>query len=162
MSWGETAREGRWTDWPGLPEELDEETLARELALAAGPRERTGTMLGRRRRDLVKCEGARWWLEGPNVVLVELIDPPSELPPGELLAALGPPERKGAGRHRRIEATTTEHVYPQRGLAVTTAASYDDPPSFAPYVAQVLLFAPTDLRTFVLERGGNDRGWPSI
>lgn len=160
MTWGETARAGRWTDWPGLPEQLDEATLARELGLAGRPRERTGTMLGRRRRDVVKAGNARYWLEGPNVVLVELVDPPSELPAGELLAALGPSERKGAGRYRRIGATTTEHVYPRRGLAVTTAASYDDPPGFDPYVAQVLLFAPTDLRTFVLERGGDDRGWP--
>ena len=158
MSWDEIARTGRWTEWRGLPEQLSEGDLGRELGFRGG--EQVPTMLGRRRRDVVESEGTRIWLEGSNVVLVELVDPPSDRPTGELLASLGPPEREGAGRYRRIGATTTEFVYPARGLSVTVAASYHDPPSFEPYLAQVLLFAPTDLRTFVLERGGNDRGWP--
>ena len=41
------------------------------------------------------------------------------------------------------------------------AESYDKPPSFAPRLAAVQLFARTDLRTFALELGGNDRSGPS-
>ena len=102
------------------------------------------------------------WLRGTEVVLVELRGPSSAKPPAELLEALGPPEREGAGRFRRADAMTTEYVYPQRGLAVTVAESYDDPPSFSPEVGQVLLFAPTDLRGFVVDLGGNDRGGPRL
>jgi hypothetical protein len=158
MTWAEAARAGRWTEWPGLPSPLSEDTLARELGLGAGAR--TDTMLGRRNRVLVDTGSARYWLDGADVVLVELIDPPSELPPAELLTALGEPEREGAGRYRKLGASTTEHVFPARGLAVTEARSYDA--SFDPYVAQVLLFAPTDMAGFILERGGNDRGYPVI
>jgi hypothetical protein len=156
MTWAEAARAGRWTDWPGLPSPLSEDTLARELGLGAGAR--TDTMLGRRTRVVVEAGNARYWLEGNDVILVELVEPPSELPVGELLGALGEPEREGAGRYRKLGASTTEHVYPARGLAVTEARSYDG--TFEPYVAQVLLFAPTDMAGFVLERGGNDRGYP--
>ena len=47
--------------------------------------------------------------------LVELVDPPSELAAGELLAALGPAEREAPGRHMRFDASTVEHVYPRAG-----------------------------------------------
>jgi hypothetical protein len=160
MSWGAIARAGRWTEWPGLPQPLDEATLTGELQLAPGAR--TPTMLGRRRREVVSSGAARYWVDGDDVVLVELVDPASELEPDELLAALGAPEREGAGRYRRIGVTTTEYVYPARGLALTVARSYDTPPGFAPFLAQALLFPPSDLRTFVLERGGDDRGGPRI
>ncbi len=48
-----------------------------------------------------------------------------------------------------------------RALALTVGASYDTPPSFPDRLAAVQLFAATDLRTFVLELGGNDRGGPA-
>jgi hypothetical protein len=158
VSWGPIAREGRWTEWAGLPEPLAVSTLHDELEPGTGPR--SSTLLGRRRRDVVKTPKGRDWQYGNDVELVELVDPPSDRPVAELLEALGPPEREGAGRYLRIGATTTEYVYPSRGLALTVGRSYDDPPSFEPYLAQVLLFAPTDLRTFVLERGGDDRPGP--
>jgi len=41
------------------------------------------------------------------------------------------------------------------------AESYDQPPSFAPRLAAIQLFATTDLRTFVLELGGNDTTGPA-
>jgi hypothetical protein len=160
VSWGELARAGHWTEWPGLPEALTARALDEELDLGTGPR--TSTLLGRRRRDVVKTAKGRYWLDGNEVVLVELVDPATDRPVNELLDALGPPEREGAGRHLRIGASTTEYVYPARGLAVTVGRSYDKPPSFDPYLAQVMLFAPTDLRTFILERGGDDRVGPRL
>jgi hypothetical protein len=158
VSWGEVAREGRWTEWTGLPSPLPVSALHDELEPGTGPR--SSTLLGRRRRDVVTTPTGRYWQNGNDVELVELIDPPHDRPVDELLDALGPPEREGAGRHLRIGATTTEYVYPARGLALTVGRSYDQPPSFEPYLAQALLFAPTDLRTFVLERGGDDRPGP--
>lgn len=158
MSWGAIARAGRWTEWAGLPEPLLVSTLHDELEPGTGPR--GSTMLGRRRRDVVKTPKGRYWQDGNDVELVELIDPPTDRAVADLLAALGPAEREGAGRYLRIGATTTEYVYPARGLALTVGRSYDQPPSFEPYLAQVLLFAPTDLRTFILERGGDDRPGP--
>jgi hypothetical protein len=166
VTWGEAAREGRWTDWPGLPARLDRATRARELRLPGGDHEPEPAMLGRRRRRAVDLGRARYWLNGDgvgaNVDLVELVEPPSSRPPAELLAALGPPEREGPGRHRRADAMTTEYVYPSRGLALTVAESFDDPETFEPFLAQVLLFPPTDLRSYVLELGGDDRGGPKL
>ena len=162
MSWGDVARAGDWEQWPGLPEHLDEATLARELRLPPTAARRGTAMLGSQRVDMADSGNARYWLRGGEVVLVELRGPSSKQSPAELLEALGAPAREGAGRFRRADATTTEYVYPQRGLAVTVAESYDDPPSFAPEVGQVLLFAPTELREFVTELGGNDRGGPRL
>ena len=48
-----------------------------------------------------------------------------------------------------------------RGIALTVSESYGQPSSFVPRLAAVQLFAATDLRTFVLELGGNDRAGPS-
>jgi hypothetical protein len=73
--------------------------------------------------------------------------------------ALDRPE--GAGRFLQSGATTTAYVYAGRGLALTVAESYDQPPSFAPRLAAIQLFATTDLRTFVLELGGNDTTGPA-
>ena len=75
---------------------------------------------------------------------------------------MGPSDREGAGRYRRFGATTTEHVYASRGLALTVAESYDDPQTFEPFLGAVQLFAASDLRTFILELGGNDRGGPKL
>jgi hypothetical protein len=162
VSWGDVARAGDWEQWAGLPEDLDEATLARELRLPPGPARRATATLGSQRVELADAGSVRYWLRGHEVVLVELRAPASAAGPAELLTALGAPEREGAGRFRRADATTTEYVYPQRGLALTVAESFDDPPSFAPEVGQVLLFAPTDLRGFVVDLGGNDRGGPRL
>jgi hypothetical protein len=153
VSWADVARSGRWTEWTGLPPLTVAEAQAE---LGAG--ERSSTRLGRNRFDVVETPRGRYWVRGDDVPLVELLDPASELPAGELLAALGPPEREGAGRYRRIGTSTTEFVYPGRGLAATIARSYDG--SFDDFLIQVLLFAATDMRSFILDLGGDDRGLP--
>jgi hypothetical protein len=158
--WAEVARTGEWTSFVGLPAPLTEAELLRGLDRPAGPHARRPALLGSHQADLVDIDGVRYWLDGDSVVLVELLDPPSALPPAALVAALGDPERTGAGRHRRFGATTTEHVYPRRGLALTIAESYDEPPGFEPFLAAVQLFAAGELRTFVLDLGGDDRGGP--
>ena len=49
-----------------------------------------------------------------------------------------------------------------RALAsLTVAESYEDPPAWPRRLASALLFRPTDMRTFVVDLGGNDRGGPS-
>ncbi len=160
MSWGDVVRDGRWLEFDGLPRRLDEAGLLRELGREAQAHAGRPANLGRHGRTLVELDGLRYWLAGRRVVLVELEDPASSLAPGELLSALGAADREGAGRYRRVGATTTEHVFAGRGLALTVAESYDDPPSFAPILAAVQLFVPTDLRGFILELGGDDRGGP--
>lgn len=156
MSWGGVARAGDWTAWTGLPADASELSVVSELGLAGG--ERSSTRLGSRRRTLVQGDGWRYWASAEGtVVVVELEAPASALPWDELLPALGPAEREAPGRHTLLGATTTEYAHPSRGLALTQAESSDRPPSFEPYLAQVLLFAPTDLRGFVHELGGDDR-----
>jgi hypothetical protein len=95
-----------------------------------------------------------------RVVLVQLEDPPCAPPPVELLARLGPADRRGDGRWLRFDATTVEHVYAARGLSLTVAESYVEPPAFEPYLAAVLLFSPTDMTRFVVDLGGNERPGP--
>lgn len=153
------ARAGRWDSWPGLPSGLAVPVVLAELAGTA-PTATVGSRLGRRLVDRHDAPHMHVWSDGAAVILVEWIDPPCASTVGELLATLGPPDREAAGRYLRAGTTTTEYVYAGRGLALTVAASYDQPPSFAPYLATVQLFAPASLRDFVLELGGNDRGGP--
>jgi hypothetical protein len=160
--WAEAVRDGDWAAFDGLPRALDEAALLAGLGRDAGPHPRRPALLGSRERDVVELEHLRYWLDGRHVVLVEMEDPPTMLGPAELIAALGAPDRTGAGRYRRFGTTTTEHVYAGRGLALTVAESYDEPPGFEPLIAAVLLFVPGDLRDFVLELGGNDRGGPRL
>jgi hypothetical protein len=155
MKWGDVVRSGCWTEWPGLPPRLTEPELL--AALDFPDATRGSARLGRQRLERVEAGEDRYWLEDETVKLVELVDPPSELPALELLAALGPAERETSGRHMRFDASTVEHVYPARGLSVTVAHGFDTPEAF---IAQVLLFAPTDLTRFVTELGGNDRPGP--
>lgn len=149
------ARAGRWASWPGLPAGLTVAEVLAELGGAAVPAP-VASSLGRRSCERFDAPPLRVWADGAAVVLVEWLDPPSATSVEELLAALGPPDRDGPGRHLRDGAVTTERVHAARGLAVTVAESYDDPPSFAPSVATVQVFAPCTLRDFVLELGGND------
>jgi hypothetical protein len=95
--------------------------------------------------------------ERTHVVLIEVTKRLGATAPAALRDQLGAADREGAGRFLQSGATTTEYVYARRGLALTVAESYDQPPSFAPRLAAIQLFAATDLRTFALDLGGNDR-----
>lgn len=160
-AWAAAARSGDWVAWPGLPAGVDEALVTRWLG-ATGEPERRPARLGHHLVDVVHRGGTSAWVRGGVVVLVEIEDPAGGHDVDALLARLGPPDRSGPGRHLRSGSTTTEHVWASRGLAVTVAESYDDPPTHAPFLAAVQLFTPTDLRAFVLELGGNDRGGPRL
>jgi hypothetical protein len=153
------ARAGRWAGWTGLPPGLPVATVVAALTGAVAPLA-IADRLGRRPVDRVDAAPLRVWASGGAALLVEWIDPPCAGTVAELLAALGAPDREAGGRHLRAGATTTEYVYAGRGLALTVAASYDQPPGFAPYLATVQLFTPATLRDFVLELGGGDRPGP--
>ena len=161
------AAEGRWSDWDGLEPGLTDAAVAAAFAVDPAAVERgTGQLSGRRRELRTVRSGGepilRWWLDGDGTAaLVQVVAPPSRPNLESALAALGPPEREGAGRHLVSGATTTELVWPARGLSLTVAESYDDPPAWPRRLASALLFPASDLRTFVVDLGGNDRGGPS-
>ena len=161
-AWTAAVRDGTWATFHGLPRRLSEPDLLAALGREAGPHPRRPALLGSRQREVVELDHLRYWLDGATVVLVELEDPPSGLAPADLIRELGTPDRTGAGRYRRFGTTTTEHVYAGRGLALTVAESYDEPQAFVPFLVAVQLFPAGDLRTFILELGGNDRGGPRL
>jgi len=160
--WAAPALAGDWMLWPGLPAGLAEREVRAAFGRTAVDGVRRSALLGSHQVELMELDGLRWWTADGSVVLVELAEPASTTPAGVLLGSLGDADRVSHGRFRRFDATTTEHVYAARGLALTIAESYDDPPVFEPFLAAVLLFAPTDMRGFVLELGGNDRGGPKL
>lgn len=160
-SYATALRSADWARWPGLPDDLREADLVRTLGLGKGATRHDGR-LGRRDVVIVEAPGLRYWLRDRNhVVLIEVTAKLGTTAPAELRSQLGPADREGPGRFLQAGATTTEYVYAGRGLALTVAESYDQPPSFAPRLAAVQLFAVGDLRTFVLELGGNARAGPS-
>jgi hypothetical protein len=159
-AWADVATAGEWQSWPGLPGGLGEPEVTRALGIDAGSADRRQTRLGSRTAELAVAGPARWWTVEGEVVLVQLEDPRCSPPPAELLARLGTADRTGDGRWLRFGATTIEHVYAARGMSLTVAESYLEPPAFEPYVAAILLFRPTDLVRFVLDLGGNDRPGP--
>jgi hypothetical protein len=152
------ARAGQWASWPGLAAKLSVAAVMAELGVAVPAA--VASKLGRRALDRYDAPALHVWADHDQVVLIEWIDPPCAGTVAELLAQLGTPDREAAGRYLRAGVTTTEHVYAGRGLAVTVAASYDQPPRFAPSLATVQLFTPGTLRDFVLELGGNDQLGP--
>lgn len=153
------ARTGQWANWPGLPSGVGVAAVMAELSGFAPPAA-VASNLGRRLVDRYDAPSLHLWAIGTVVILVEWIDPPCAGAVTELLATLGPPDREAAGRYLRMGTTTTEYVYAGRGLALTVAASYDQLPGFAPYLATVQLFAPGSLRNFVLELGGGELPGP--
>jgi hypothetical protein len=155
-------RASEWARWPGLPADLREADVVRDLGLDLATTTRHAGRLGRLDAVIVEAPWLRYWLrDRDRVVLIELTGRLGTASPGTLRSALGQADREGAGRFLVSGATTTEYVYAGRGLALTIAESYDHPPSFAPRLAAIQLFAASDLRTFVLELGGNDRVGPS-
>ncbi|HMG21648.1 MAG TPA: hypothetical protein VK607_10040 [Kofleriaceae bacterium] len=161
-SYADALRAADWAHWPGLPPALREADLVRDLGLRRAATTRHAGRLSRRDAVIVEAPGVRYWLrDRDRVVLVEVTGALGTATPAALRAQLGAADREGAGRFLQAGATTTEYVYAGRGLALTVAESYDQPPSFPPRLAAVQLFAATELRTFVLELGGNDRAGPS-
>lgn len=162
------AAEGRWPEWDGLEPGLTDAQVAAAFGVdAAAVEHGTGRLSGRPRElRTVRAGGEpvlRWWLDGEGAVsLVQVVAPLSRPDLEAALAALGPPEREGAGRHLVSGAMTTELVWPARGLSLTLAESYDDPPAWPRRLASALLFPASDLRTFVTDLGGADRGGPSL
>jgi len=161
------AAAGRWSDWDGLERGMTDPAVTSAFGVDAALVERGTGQLSGRRRELrtVRAGGEptlRWWLDGDGtVVLVQVVGPSSWPDLEAALTALGPPEREAAGRHLVSGATTTELVWPARGLSLTIAESYDDPPAWPRRLASALLFPASDMRTFVVDLGGNDRGGPS-
>jgi hypothetical protein len=161
------AVEGRWLDWSGLdPGLTDEDVVAAFDVDASAVEYDTARVSSRiRRRRTVRSSGEpvlEWWLgdEG-SVLMAKIVDPACEPGLEQVLAGLGPPDREGAGRHLVSGGTTTEYVWPGRGLSLTVVESYEDPPAWPPRLASSLLFGPTDLGGFIVELGGNDRAGPS-
>ena len=162
MSYAAALRSADWAHWPGLPADLREPGLVRDLGLDRAKTTRHDGRLGRHDAVIVEATGLRYWLRDRNhVVLIEVTGNLGTTPPATLRSQLGAADREAAGRFLQSGATTTEYVYAGRGLAITVAESYDQPPKFPPRLAAVQLFAPTDLRTFDLELGGHDRAGPS-
>jgi len=162
LEWARSAAAGDWAAWPGLPADLSESELASALGVDVADAERRGVRLGTRAAELAIAGATRWWTVEGRVVLVQLEDPACVPTPADLFARLGPADRTGDGRWLRIGATTVEHVYPARGLSLTVAESYLEPPAFEPYLAAILLFSPTNMLAFVLDLGGNDRTGPRL
>jgi hypothetical protein len=161
-SYAAVLRSADWAHWPGLPADLREADLQRDLGLGRAATSRHDGRLSRRNAVIVETPNLRYWLrDRTHVVLIEVTKHLGATAPAALRAQLGAADREGAGRFLQSGATTTEYVYARRGLALTVAESYDQPPSFAPRLAAIQLFAATDLRTFALDLGGNDRGGPS-
>ncbi len=159
-AWARVVATGDWATWPGLPQGMREPDLAAALGVDAAAAVRRQVRLGAGVAELSIAGPLRWWTAGGLVVLLQAEDPPCVPPPVALLARLGPADRSGDGRWLRFGATTVEHVYAGRGLSLTVAESYVEPPAFDPYLAAVLLFSPADMLRFVLELGGNDRPGP--
>jgi len=158
---------GRWSQWQGLDSGLVDEDVTRAFDVPSDRVEADAGRLSHRTLDARTVwadeePALRWWLDEEDaVLLVQVADPACQPPLHETLAALGPPDREGAGRYRVLGATTTELVWARRGLSLTVAASYDNPPTAPDRLAAALLFEPTDLGRFVAELGGDDRGGPS-
>jgi len=155
MSWADAAREGRWADFEGLPDELDMASLLAGLGRQPSWTERPD-VLGDDERTLAESEGLRCWLDGARVMLAELSDPASAAAADPMLAQRGAADGERPGRPRS-DATVTDYVYAGRGLVLTVAESYDHPPSFEPFVVTVRLFAPTTLIAYLTELGGFER-----
>ena len=161
-SYAVALRSADWAHWPGLPAGLREADLLRDLGVGQTKATRRSGRLSRHDVVIVERPGLRYWLrDRSTVVLVEVTAQLGTKAPAALRAELGAADREGPGRFLQSGATTTEYVYAARGIVLTVAESYDNPPKFAPRLAAVQLFAAGDLRTFDLELGGKDRAGPS-
>lgn len=165
MSSLEIALRGDWLQWEGLAPDLTGGVLLAALGRGATAEQREPARLSLQpvtrqiyRRPTAPERVVAWFAGGGDeVLLVELEEPPALTPLAAIWSAWGPADRVGPGRTIVFGAMATEHVYLGRGVALTVAESYDDPPSFAPRIARAQLFAPTDLQGFLVRLGGGDR-----
>jgi hypothetical protein len=169
----EQALAGRLSDWEGLDPGLTEESLGALLGSAYDtwprqPARLAGQFVTNRewRREGERPQVVRAWFEGeaPEVLMVDLEEPPADLDPDEIPARWGPPDREEPGRRYVPDGWTTELVYLGRGAALTVVRPFENDPSFPqfePRIAVAQLFEPTDLQGFIVRYGGNDRPGPS-
>jgi hypothetical protein len=160
--WRTALVDGRWSEFGGLPADLSEHELLVAQGLLDAARNRHSAVLSHLPVTFVEIAALRYWLHEGRVLLAELLDPPTSQPLAELLETLGDAERTSPGRQRRYGAMTTEYAYPARGLTLTVAESYDEPPAFAPSLAAVLLFRATDLVDYETRLGGLDHALPQF
>jgi len=156
-SWPEIVLSGLWTEFRGLPAVMREQELLEGLGRLHSASHRRASQLSGKSVTLVEADLLRYWLDDDGLVLIaEMHDPPNGFAIDPLLEQMGRAERESGGRYRRYGAITTEFVYLERGLILTVAESYDDPPKFEPYLAAAHLFAPTDMEGFTGRLGGED------
>jgi hypothetical protein len=156
-AWADAVREGRWSAFSGLPRSLTEHELLDVLDKNHAVSHVRAGMLSGSPVTVVDSDLLRYWTdERSNVLLVELHDPDSALTVSGLLSVMGPADREGAGRYRRYGAMMTEYVYASRGICLTIGESYDEPPTFEPFLAAVHLFVATDMADFEGRLGGID------
>jgi hypothetical protein len=155
--WPEIVLSGLWTEFRGLPVAIREQELLDGLGRLHSVSHRRASTLSGKPVTLVEADLLRYWLDDDALVLIaEMHDPPNGFAIDALLEAMGPAERESGGRYRRYGAITTEFVYLPRGLVLTVAESYDEPPKFEPFLAAAHLFAPTDMEDFAGRLGGED------
>ncbi|MBO9343572.1 MAG: hypothetical protein J7454_16560 [Roseiflexus sp.] len=165
MSSLEIALRGDWLHWNGLEAGLTGQALRHLLgpdviAEAREPARLSLQLVTRQvyRRTSPPHTVVAWFEDtSDRLLLIDLDEPPSLASLDDIVSAWGPADRVAPGRAIVFGAMTTEYVYLSRGIALTIAESYDDPPSFAPRIARVQLFAPTDLQGFLVRFGGGDQ-----
>jgi hypothetical protein len=145
------ALSGRLQDWTGLPAGIGE----RELASAHGCpwvwrdgwQER-----GAGRYRVLDAGDASAWFAGDDeqATWVEVQLPPAA-DVATTLATLGPAPRERASRIPAAGATTAEHVWPARGLAVVVASPIEA--GRQPWVQQLGLFTPMSFEDYLVSVG---------
>jgi hypothetical protein len=91
-SYATVLRSADWARWPGLPVDLREKALLRDLGPGAAKATRTRGRLGRHDVTIVDAGGLRYWLrDGDRVVLVEVTLRLGAAAPADLLARFRPP-----------------------------------------------------------------------
>lgn len=165
MSSLELALRGDWLRWSGLEAGLTGQALRTLLGpnTVEEPREPARLSLQLVSRQIYYRETAPQeiiaWFEGDSdqLLMIQLDEPPSLASLDDIQSTWGQADRVGPARAIVFGAIATEYVYLSRGIVFIIAVSYDDPPSFAPRIARVQLFAPTDLQGFLVRLGGGDR-----
>jgi hypothetical protein len=146
----DVALDGRWTDWRGLDSALDLAALTTRFGSTSGD----GHVL-----DLPPpppLSALRVYVDHGQVRLVQIDDPVAPAGVAATLAALGPPALRQPARLVRYGFETTDHVYPDRGLALVVAVAYDHSPEpdRRTRLVRAEVFAPSGLSTWRATWGG--------